>query len=119
MKMPEAPYSVRYCAALAGEETHTIAESPIKPCAVEMATCVFGEEQKKKLETVQLSNNTVERRIRDLSADIEKNVASRLKCSFAFSLQVDKSTDVAGLAVSSACVCTLRIPEQKRGSFTL
>jgi hypothetical protein len=89
---------VSYCIAFAGE-THTIAETLIKSCSIEMAACVLGEQSKKKLETVQLSNNTVKRRIQDLSTDIEKDLVSRLKCSFAFSLQPDEQTDVSGLTV--------------------
>jgi hypothetical protein len=58
-----------------------------------------GEQSKKKLETVQLLNNTVKRRIQDLSADIEKQLVSRLKSSFVFSLQLDESTDMSKLAV--------------------
>jgi hypothetical protein len=38
-------------------------ETPIKPNAVEMATCVLGEESKKELETIQLLNNAVKCRI--------------------------------------------------------
>jgi hypothetical protein len=72
----EASYRVSYRIAPA-EEAHTIAETLIKPCAIEMATCVLGEQFEKnlksyKLETVQLSNNTVKRRIQDLSTGIEK-----------------------------------------------
>jgi hypothetical protein len=83
--------------ALAGE-AHTIAETLIKPCAIEMAICVLGEQSKKKLERVQLYNNTVKRRIQDFLTDIEKELVSRRKCGFAFSLQLDESTDVSGLA---------------------
>jgi hypothetical protein len=61
-----------------------------------MTACVLGEQSKKKHETVQLSNK---RRIQDLSTDIEKELVSQLKCSFVFSLQLDKSTDIPGLAV--------------------
>jgi hypothetical protein len=66
----EASYRVSYRIALAGE-AHTFAETLIKLCAVEMAS-VLGEQSKKKLDTVQLSNNAVKRRIEDLSAYIEK-----------------------------------------------
>ena len=45
--------------------------------------CVLGERSEKKLDTVQSSNNTVERTIQDLVADINKLV-SRLKSSFDF-----------------------------------
>jgi hypothetical protein len=34
-----------------------------------MATCVFGKHSEKKLETNQLCNSIVKRRIQDLSAD--------------------------------------------------
>jgi hypothetical protein len=66
-------------------KAHTVGESLIKPCALEMATRVLGEQAKKKLETIQLSNNTVKRRIQDLPVDVEKQLVSRLKHSFAFS----------------------------------
>jgi hypothetical protein len=56
---------VSYCIALEGE-AHSSAETRNKPCAIEMATCVLGEQSKKKLETVQLSNNTVKYHIHDL-----------------------------------------------------
>lgn len=71
MKIPVASYRVSYCTAFAGE-AHTVLKSLIKPLAVEMVTRTLGEESKKKLETVQLSNNTVKRLLRDFSADTEK-----------------------------------------------
>jgi hypothetical protein len=64
-----------------------------------MATCVLGEQSKKKLETVQLSNDTVKSHSRFVSRYRKKNLVSRLKSSFAFSLQLGESTDVSGLAV--------------------
>jgi hypothetical protein len=36
-----------------------------------MAECLLNEQEKKKLETVQLSNSTVHNRIQDLSAGIK------------------------------------------------
>jgi hypothetical protein len=47
---------------LAGEAT-TAAKTFIKPCAVEMETCVFGEQSNKKLVSVHSFNNTVKRSI--------------------------------------------------------
>jgi hypothetical protein len=44
----KASYRVSYRTALAGE-VHTIAETLIKPCAIEMAPCVLGQQSKKKL----------------------------------------------------------------------
>jgi hypothetical protein len=45
--------------------------------------CVLGERSEKKLDTVQLSNNAVERRFQDLVAGVKKLV-SWLKSSFDF-----------------------------------
>lgn len=45
--MPEVSYIVSYHIALAGE-AHIVAETLIKRCAVEMATCVLGEQSKKE-----------------------------------------------------------------------
>lgn len=58
-----------YRITLAGE-THAVAETLIKPHAVEIAVSVLGEQSKKKPETHQLSNNNVTRRIQDLSANV-------------------------------------------------
>jgi hypothetical protein len=46
----EACYRESYLIALA--EVHTVAEILIKTCAVKMATFVFGEQSKNKVETV-------------------------------------------------------------------
>jgi hypothetical protein len=58
IKTHEVCYRVIYHIALAGE-AHTVPETLIKLCAVEVTTCVLGEQSKKKLETVQLSSITV------------------------------------------------------------
>jgi hypothetical protein len=69
-------------------EVHTAAEALIKPCAVEMETCVFGEESKKNLKQFSY---IVTRRTQDSSADTEKQLVSRLKSPFAFSLELNQS----------------------------
>jgi hypothetical protein len=58
------------CTARAGE-AHTIGETLIKPCAVEMAECMLTEHAKKKLQISQLSSNTVHCRIQNLSNNIK------------------------------------------------
>ena len=45
-----------------------------------------------------MSNNTISRRIGDLAEDVKATLLSRIKCT-KFSLQMDESTDVAGLAI--------------------
>jgi hypothetical protein len=82
MKTPEDSYRASSHIALRGE-AHTVAEPLIKPCAGEMETCDLGEELKKKLKAVQLSNNTVKHHIQDFSAEIEKQLVSQLIPSFA------------------------------------
>lgn len=57
---------MRYRTALA-EEAHTVLETQIKPCAVDMTNCMVGEQLKKKLATVQLANNTIKHHIQDVS----------------------------------------------------
>jgi hypothetical protein len=59
-------YMASYRIALAGETLTTT-------CAVIMATCMSGIQSKRKLETLELSNNTVKRRIHDLSTAVENN----------------------------------------------
>lgn len=82
MKSPGDSYRASSHIALRGE-AHTAAGTLIKPCTVEMETCEPGEESKKKLKTVQLSNNTVKHHTQDLSADVEKQMVSQLISSFA------------------------------------
>lgn len=96
-KATEASYIVSYRIALAGA-AHTIAETLIKPCAVDIAKCILDETSAKEITNVPLSNDTVARRIKDLAANVKAELISRLQCCN-FSLQMDESTDVAGLAV--------------------
>jgi formylmethanofuran dehydrogenase subunit B len=66
VKKTDASYRVSYHIAVVGE-TNTFAETPIKLHEVKMAICVLDEEQKKKFETVHLSNNTVKSHSRFVS----------------------------------------------------
>ena len=49
------------------------------------------------MKAIPLSDNTVQRRIRDLSEDIKQQVIREIKCAphGMFSLQVDESNDVS------------------------
>jgi hypothetical protein len=60
---------------------------------------MLDEESCKIVEDVPLSNSTVTRRIHDLVADIKKKHIFQLHICHAYSLQLDESTNVAGLAV--------------------
>lgn len=96
-KATEASYMVSYRIAQAGK-AHTIAESLIKPCVTDIVSCMLDEKAVKKINTISLSNDTVRRRINDISTHIKSELISRLKCNN-FALQMDESTDVSGLAV--------------------
>jgi len=96
-KATEASYMVSYRIAQAGK-AHTIAESLIKPCVTDIVSCMLDEKAVKKINTIPLSNDTVRRRINDISTYIKSELISRLKWNN-FSLQMDESTDVSGLAV--------------------
>jgi hypothetical protein len=59
---------------------------------------MHGEKYGETLKTIPLSNNTVKRHIESTSEDIKEQLLTRIKCSPKFGLQIDESTDVAGLA---------------------
>ena len=57
---------------------------------------LIGDEGAAKLDNVSLSNDTVKRRIQEMSGDIADQVIAGVKDSkFGFAIQLDESTDVA------------------------
>ncbi|XP_034837910.2 zinc finger BED domain-containing protein 5-like [Maniola hyperantus] len=94
----KASFMLSYKIARAGKP-HTIAEDFLKPCMTEVVACLLGEDSAKKVATVQCSNNIVSDRIHKISDHIEDELIDRLKESNAFAMQLDESTDVAGLAI--------------------
>ena len=69
---------------------HTIGEDLILPCAKDMVRIVFGNVFANNLSSIPLSNNTVVRRISDMSDNILKQNVKQLQvCPFKlFSLQL-------------------------------
>lgn len=96
-KSLKASYLVSYRIAKAGK-SHIIAETLIKPCVKDIVETMMDEKDVKLVTTVPLSNNTISRRIVEMADDVKNTLISRIKDS-SFSLQLDESTDVAGLAV--------------------
>uniref|UniRef100_UPI00358F884D protein FAM200C-like n=1 Tax=Myxine glutinosa TaxID=7769 RepID=UPI00358F884D len=95
-RLTEASYAVSLLIAQQ-KKPHTVRETLIKPCALKMARILLGEEAEKKFNKTSLSNNTVQRRIADLSSDITGQVIAEIKdAAFGlFSIQLDESTDVS------------------------
>ena len=84
------------CRIAKEKKPHSIAETLIKPCALEMTEIVCGSDQRRKLEGIPMSNNVVKSRIDDISENILEQVVEELATSpFPFSLQLDESTDVS------------------------
>ncbi|KAL4084165.1 hypothetical protein QTP88_027998 [Uroleucon formosanum] len=87
----EASYKVAYRIARS-KKPHTIGESLIKPCALEMVELVCGLEQRKKIEAIPLSYDTINSRISDMSTNILEQVIRELdSTSFPFSMQLDET----------------------------
>ncbi|XP_068241743.1 SCAN domain-containing protein 3-like [Palaemon carinicauda] len=76
-------------------KAHTIAESLIMPAAKILVSHMIGEEAVAKLESVSVSNNTVQSRIEEMLVDIADQVVEGVKSSkYGFAIQLDESTDV-------------------------
>lgn len=73
-----ASYKVAYRIAQT-KKPHTIAEQPILPAAVDMVTIMMDEKSAAKLKTIPLSNDTIVRRISDISNDLEDQLIEKSK----------------------------------------
>ncbi|XP_040896345.1 zinc finger BED domain-containing protein 5 [Toxotes jaculatrix] len=85
-------YKVAYRVAQC-KKPHTIAEELILPSAIDMVSTMIDEATASKLKAVPLSNNTIARRIYDLSKDIEEQLHDKVRESRRFALQMDEGTD--------------------------
>ena len=71
----------------------------VLPAAKVMVRCVFGDESVKKLNSISLYNNAVQRRIEEMSVDILHQVISDIgRSESGFAIQLDESTDVTNCA---------------------
>ena len=93
----EASYRIAFRIAQS-KKPHTIGEELIKSYLIEATTLVLGKEKANKLEEISLSNNTVKKRISEMSQDILLQVVEEIRSSPIFSLQLDESTDVSSCA---------------------
>nr|XP_014352015.1 PREDICTED: zinc finger MYM-type protein 6-like [Latimeria chalumnae] len=76
------------------KKAHTIGEELILPAAVEMCKVMVSEDTAQKLKAIPLSNDTVSRRIEELSRDIKCQLTERLCECEQFAIQLDETTDV-------------------------
>ncbi|XP_049322931.1 zinc finger BED domain-containing protein 5-like [Astyanax mexicanus] len=90
-KAQMASYRVAYRVAQC-KKPHTIAEQLILPAAVDMVSVMLDEISAAKLKTIPLSNDTIARRICDISNDLEAQLIDKLKEN-RFAIQVDEATD--------------------------
>ena len=77
------------------KKPHTIEETLIKPCALNMVKLVLGETSAKKIQQVSLSSHKIKRRISLMSTDVKQQVMHKIKASPTFSIQLDESVDIA------------------------
>ena len=63
----------------------------------EVVKIMIDEKESKKLDAISLSNNTVRRRITDMSNDVLEQVLNQVKESPCYSIQLDECMDIAGL----------------------
>ena len=68
----------------------------------------MGEASAAKLDAIPMSNNTIQRRISDMAADVKEQVLDAIRKSPFFSIQLDESTDVANCAQLMVYVCFIK-----------
>ena len=92
---------------VAAKKPHDIGEQLILPCRKDFISNVLGSSELSKLKHVSLSNNTISRRITELSDNILSQVVSKIQnlMFYFFAIQFDKTTNVANLAQLRFFVC--------------
>ncbi|XP_053145433.1 zinc finger MYM-type protein 6-like [Hemicordylus capensis] len=110
---------------------YSIGETLLKPCLVGVCNELLGSSASKKMKDLPLSNDTMTRRINELSSDIEEQVTEKVKLSKVFSLQLDESTDISNKAtllcyvryidyeindVSEELLCCCELPSHTTGA---
>ncbi len=76
-------------------KSHTFAENLIMPACKIIVRPMLGEEAESELSKVPVSDNTISRRVDDMSNNIS-SILSEILQNNKFALQVDETTDVTG-----------------------
>ena len=80
------------------KKPHTIGEELVFPCTKGIVRLMFGADAVKKLSSLSISENTVQRSIQEMSEDIKNQVVEQIKQSPIYVSQLDESTDVSSCA---------------------
>ena len=100
-----ASYLITLQIAKAGA-AHTVGETLVMPAMIEAVRVMLGEKNATEVGKIPLSNDTVARRISEMSQWMEDQLIQRIASSPFFALQFDDSTDVQGLSAPYFCaVC--------------
>jgi hypothetical protein len=77
---------------------HNIGETLILPACSAIVKTILGPEAEDEIKKIPLLNDTIGRRIVDLTNDTEKRLVNQVTESKLFSMQLHESTDVGGKA---------------------
>lgn len=80
------------------KKPYNIGEELILPAAIKMSAIVHGKKEANEMRKISLSNNTVSRRIAEISEDQREQLILRIKESRKFAIQLDESTDITNMA---------------------
>ena len=79
------------------KKPHNIGENLILPLMKQVVVIMLGQTESKKLNTLSLSNDTVRRRIVDMSEDVLGQILQQVNESVYYSIQLDESTDIVSM----------------------
>ena len=77
------------------KKAHSVGEALIKPCMLKVVNLILGEASEKEKQLVSICNNTIERPVSNISADVKKLILNKVKSFSLLSFQIDESTYIS------------------------